>query len=83
MVCISPPDATNAVSRCNKLIWLLVGSWLATAFVSVAQADDDDASAAYARGDYDTAIQQLKPLAEQGNAEAQSRLGWMYENGEG
>jgi len=51
--------------------------------VFVAQADDDDASAAYARGDYDTAIQQLKPLAEQGNAEAQSRLGWMYENGEG
>jgi len=56
---------------------------LAVGFVFVAQADLAGAQATLERGDYDTAIQQLKPLAEQGNAEAQSRLGWMYENGEG
>ena len=39
--------------------------------------------AAYHRGDYATALREWRPLAEQGNAAAQSRLGVMYENGEG
>src|SRR3989304_3508082 len=42
-----------------------------------------DADAAYLRGDYATAFDLLKPLAEQGNPLAQHNLGAMYERGEG
>jgi TPR repeat protein len=34
-------------------------------------------------GDYATALRELKPLAEQGDAESQFNLGVMYENGQG
>ena len=40
-------------------------------------------TAAYETGDYNEAFRLLQPLAEQGNAQAQSILGWLYENGEG
>jgi len=39
--------------------------------------------AAYNRSDYATALEKLKPLAEQGNAEAQNQLGEMYYYGKG
>ncbi len=39
--------------------------------------------AAYQRGDYATAIRELRPLAEQGHANAQIILGLMYDNGRG
>ena len=42
-----------------------------------------DADAAYLRGDYATAFDLLKPLAEQGNPLAQHNLGLMYEEGRG
>ena len=45
--------------------------------------DFDKAMDAYDAGDYQTAVQQLLPLAEQGNANAQFGLGFMYGNGEG
>jgi formylglycine-generating enzyme required for sulfatase activity/peptidoglycan hydrolase-like protein with peptidoglycan-binding domain len=38
---------------------------------------------AYQRGDYATALRKLKPLAEQGDAKAQSNLGTMYYKGQG
>ena len=38
---------------------------------------------AYQAGDYATALQEWRPLAEQGNTDAQSNLGLMYQNGEG
>ena len=38
----------------------------------------DEAVAAYQRGDYATAIRELRPLAEQGDADAQFNLGTMY-----
>ena len=38
---------------------------------------------AYAAGDYATALQEWKPLAEQGHAGAQYVLGIMYDDGEG
>jgi hypothetical protein len=38
---------------------------------------------AYQRGDYATALNELIPLAEQGNAAAQSALGLMYRRGLG
>ena len=50
--------------------------------VSVA-ADFDDGVAAYEAGDYKTAFNEFKPLAEQGVADAQFNLGVMYKNGRG
>lgn len=41
------------------------------------------ANAAYARGDYVLVVKLLTPLAFRGNAEAQSILGYMFENGYG
>jgi TPR repeat protein len=59
-------------------------------FVPVAQvmtrlerATIEDAYTTYQRGDYETAIQRLRPLAEQGDARAQSLLGLMYSYGRG
>ncbi len=38
---------------------------------------------AYDKGDYATALKEWRPLADQGDAEAQSNLGVMYDNGRG
>jgi len=43
----------------------------------------EGAEAAYKRGDYATALRLFRPLAEQGNASAQSSLGFMYEYAQG
>jgi len=43
----------------------------------------EDATKAYDRGDYKTAYQLIKPLAEQGNPDAQLMLGFMYDQGHG
>src|SRR5512142_452260 len=43
----------------------------------------DDAKKAYASGDHKKAVGIYRPLAEQGDAEAQYALGYMYRNGEG
>ena len=43
----------------------------------------EDADAAIERGDYKEAYRLIKPLAEQGNAEAQYNLGGMYFRGRG
>ena len=39
--------------------------------------------AAYESGDYATALREFKPLAEQGDADAQNSMGWMYQKGLG
>ena len=46
-------------------------------------AGEAEASAAYKKGDYITALRELKPLAEQGSANAQIQLGFMYANAKG
>ena len=38
---------------------------------------------AYHRGDYQAALEEWRPLAEQNNARAQTKLGWMYDFGRG
>lgn len=43
----------------------------------------EDGMAAYNRGDYVPAIRLFRPLAEAGNAKAQSVLGVMYRRGQG
>jgi TPR repeat protein len=43
----------------------------------------EDGHAAYARFDYATALSLWRPLAAQGNAQAQNALGGMYARGQG
>ena len=43
----------------------------------------EDGMAAYQRGDYATALKFLRPLAEQGNPQAQYTLGYIYAEGVG
>ena len=49
----------------------------------VSAQDWDKGFAAYNAGDYATALQELRPLAEQGDAGAQGMLGVLYANGNG
>ena len=49
----------------------------------VLAADFQAALEAYERGDYATALKEFRPLAEQGEAEAQHKLGGMYASGRG
>jgi uncharacterized protein len=43
----------------------------------------EDATAAYSRGDYATALRLMRPLAEKGDVTAQNNLGVIYFKGEG
>ena len=61
------------------LISLCVG---ALAYPLGAQ-DFHTGTAAYKRGDYDTALEQFLPLAQKGHAKAQFSIGMMYELGGG
>lgn len=56
---------------------------LAALFALPAQADWVDAVNAYNAGDYATAAREFRPFAENGQAQAQYILGWIYQNGEG
>jgi TPR repeat protein len=68
-----------------KFAWTLLGTIIfAIAAVNTASAGSvEDAIAARGRGDYATAMRLMRPLAEQGNADAQDSLGAMYEWGQG
>lgn len=61
---------------CIAVLMLLVSSPVMTA-------DFDKGWAADKRGDYATALKEWRPLANQGNAEAQAHLGFLYEHGRG
>ena len=50
---------------------------------SVATSTFDESYAALSRGDYATALNGFRTLAERGDADAQYNLGVMYANGEG
>jgi len=63
---------------------LFAGGLLALALVGVAAAGPlEDGRAAYRRGDFATAMRLLLPLAEAGDAGAQTDVGWMYATGRG
>jgi|TARA_A100001037_G_scaffold162077_1_gene145830 TPR repeat protein len=49
----------------------------------VVAGDMEDGFAAYEAGDHQKAFRLFKAFAEQGHAEAQYNLGWMYSKGEG
>ncbi len=56
---------------------------LVVGLTAPAGAGFEDGMAAMARGDYATALEEWRPLAEQGNADAQYNLGLMYYRGQG
>ena len=64
------------------LVLLALASPLSMAVGAVA-GPFEDAQAAHSRRDYATALRLWRPLADQGNAEAQYALGFMYDSGQG
>jgi TPR repeat protein len=58
-------------------------AFLMTLSSPVAAQDFQKGLAAYNAGDYATALQEWKPLAEAGDEAAQNNLGLMYNNGQG
>lgn len=72
----------NTDIRRRLMIALLTSGIFACS--SVVFADQfEDSIAAYDRGDYANAVRLLRPLAEQGNAQAQNALGALFYNGKG
>jgi len=67
--------------RRSSVVTILILSLLVTgqAFAGAYE----DALKKYGRGEYKAAYQLLKPLAEQGNSNAQMMLGFMYDQGRG
>ena len=59
-------------------LWIVLCAW-----ISCASADFQTGLEAYQRGDYAAALQEWRPLAEGGDAQAQFRLGGMYAGGQG
>ncbi len=63
---------------------LIAGVGLAVMLASAAIAGPyEDGHADHERGDYETALILWKPLADQGDADAQFNLGLMYAHGHG
>ena len=62
------------------VVTLLISLVLPTGLLA---ADIDAGYAAHSRGDYAAALREFRPLAEQGNASAQTSLGFMYSKGRG
>jgi TPR repeat protein len=63
----------------SMLVWVLMFSVVSVGPVFLAQAKPlDDALVAYDAEDYSKALKLFKPLAEQGDAQAQVKLGRMY-----
>lgn len=59
-------------------VFLLLGAMSVPSWAGMAEAD-----AAYAKGDYKTALREYRLAAEQGDLASQFSLGVMYENGQG
>lgn len=67
--------------RGSIIVWVLV--FLVTASTSSIAGTYEDGMAAYNRGDFDAAFRLLRPLADDGNPLAQTRLALLYANGQG
>lgn len=62
---------------------ILLGGLFLGLVLNSAQAGLAEGVSAIGKGDFQTALLELQPLAEQGNADAQFNLGLMYFNGTG
>lgn len=69
----------RVVTRCTRLFLFVVG----TASCGSGLAGVDEGVAALLKADYAAALKEFEPLAARGDAEAQYRLGRMYEFGRG
>lgn len=72
--------------RRSQLFWRLAGVVLVGTLLAPfeeARGDWDDGRRAYEQGDYAGAIEEWRPLAEQGDARAQAALGSLYIYGNG
>jgi TPR repeat protein len=68
----------------ERITTLLAGSVIALAAFGVAVAASiEDGRTAYSNGDYAVAMQVLRPFADQGYADVQAKLGYMYYFGQG
>jgi uncharacterized protein len=68
----------------RRINTILAGSLLAFALFGIPMAGPlEDGMAAAKRGDYTTALQLIRPLAERGNVAAQFSLGGMFDTGKG
>tara|TARA_B100000315_G_scaffold196176_1_gene187254 strand:- start:128 stop:496 length:369 start_codon:yes stop_codon:yes gene_type:complete len=65
------------------LIILCLPAVLLLGAAEASSADLPKGVEAYVAGDYAAALRELRPLAEQGDAQAQYSLGLMYEKGQG
>ena len=75
-------DRLNSMRKPAEILFLTLAVLLGSIGVSES-GDIEKAVTAYKLGDYETAFSELKPLAEQGYADSQGFLGWMYQNGLG
>jgi len=69
------------MTKTRLSIFILIGFLLGLA--APAWAGYQEGIDAYERGDYDTALKEFRPLAEQGHAWSQCNLGWLYGEGKG
>jgi len=69
--------------KLKTLLLTLTLSLLLFGISTLTFANFNDGYDAYQKGDYETAVSEWKPLAEQGHAAAQNNLGVMYNKGRG
>ena len=79
----SGPSALARLSSRIKRYLILPLIFLSLASSPSFSVESNKGWAAYERGDYATALREWRPLAEQGNADAQFNVGHMYEFGKG
>jgi uncharacterized protein len=76
----------NPISDMPHFATRLISSLLLVALIAApftANAGLNEGLAAYDKAEYATALKELTPLAEEGNAKAQYRLGKMFNLGQG
>jgi FOG: TPR repeat, SEL1 subfamily len=73
----------RSFNHIHLILRLVSIAGLLTIFSSLHAQGLEDGHAAYQSGDYKKALEILRPLAEQGNSQAQLILGVMYDNGQG
>lgn len=70
--------------KTNKLISVaLISLAMALASGPMSAQDFEKGLAAAQTGDFETALHEWQPLADQGDTTAQTMLGWMYRTGRG
>jgi uncharacterized protein len=67
----------------NRLLILPVLLFTLLVGTPAFSADFQKGLTAAKRGDFATALREWKPLAEQGDASAQQKMGWIYAHGRG